>query len=82
MFKLLILAILVIIVASLAAAMFFMIRDRGQGKRPVRALTLRIGLSLLVFALLFVGYFTGAIKPHGLYPAQPPEAGAAVDQNQ
>mgnify|MGYP001820025274 FL=1 len=82
MFKLLIAAILVMIVASLALAMVFMIRDRGQSLRPVRALTLRIGLSLLVFALLFVGYFTGAIKPHGIYPPQAPEAGAPVDQNQ
>jgi uncharacterized membrane protein len=82
MFKLVIVAILVIIVASLALAMVFMIRDRGRSLRPVRALTLRIGLSLLVFVLLFVGYFTGAIKPHGIYPLQGPEAGAASDQNQ
>ena len=34
--------------------------------RVVRSLTLRIVLSLMLFGLLFLGYFTGLIEPHGM----------------
>jgi membrane protein involved in colicin uptake len=32
----------------------------------VKALTVRIVLSLLLFGLLIVGYLTGVIEPHGM----------------
>ena len=40
--------------------------DKGQSKRTVNALTWRIGLSVLLFALVALGIFTGVIKPHGV----------------
>jgi hypothetical protein len=81
MFKALIVALLITILASLALGMVFLIRDGGKTRRPVRALTVRIGLSLLVFALLFVGYFTGALQPHGIYPP-PSDVRTGSDQSQ
>jgi hypothetical protein len=40
-------------------------KDKGQGKRTVKALTLRISLSLGLFLLLMIGYYTGIIgQPH------------------
>lgn len=74
MFKALVVLLLLTIVISLGAGMFFLVRDRGHSKRPVRALTVRISLSLLLFGLLFVGYFTGLIEPHGVYPRPPATA--------
>ena len=82
MFKTLIVLLLLIILVSLGAGMFFLVSDRGQSKRPVRALTVRISLSLLLFGLLFVGHFAGLIKPHGLYPPPPQEAGVDEPQSQ
>jgi hypothetical protein len=82
MFKALVVLLLLIIVISLGAGMFFLVRDQGQSKRPVRALTVRISLSLLLFGLLFVGYFTGLIEPHGLYPAAGTTAPSIQPQSQ
>jgi ABC-type iron transport system FetAB permease component len=73
MFKTVIVLLLLVIVISLFAAMVFMVRDHGNSNRPVKALTVRITLSLLLFGLLFVGYFSGALKPHGIIPFAPPE---------
>jgi hypothetical protein len=82
MFKTLIVLLLLIILISLGAGMFFMVRDRGQSKRPVQALTIRISLSLLLFGLLLFGYFAGLIKPHGVYPPPPPGTETGRPQSQ
>ena len=51
----------VLIVASLASAAVFMVRDRGDSKRMVKALALRVGLSLGLFLLLMAAYYFGWI---------------------
>ncbi len=71
MFKFAIVLLLLVVLASLGASLVFMVRDRGRSKRPVMALTVRIGLSVALFAMLIVGYFTGTIRPHGIYPSVP-----------
>ena len=72
--KVFIIAVLAAILVSLASGLVFLIQDKGQGTRTVRALTWRIGLSVSLFALLVLGYFMGIIKPHGIYPVAPPQA--------
>lgn len=63
--KLFIIAALLLIIGSLFSALFYLMKDKGQGKRTVRALTVRISLSLALFLLLMVGYYTGIIgQPH------------------
>jgi hypothetical protein len=52
---------LVFIVGSLFSALYFLIRDKGQGERAVKALTVRITLSVILFALLMLGIYTGVI---------------------
>jgi hypothetical protein len=52
---------LLAIVASLFSGLFFLYKDRGTGERTARALTLRIGLSVTLFALLLIGFRTGVI---------------------
>lgn len=59
--KIVVILFLVFIVGSLFSALFFMVRDKGQGERTVRALTVRITLSLILFALLLLGYHFGFI---------------------
>ena len=54
------------ILASLGSALYYLIRDRGQSQRTVKALTVRIALSLALFVLLLVGYLTGIIPRGGL----------------
>ena len=66
--KLPIFLLLGFIIFSLAEGMYFLAKDDGavDKTRVVRALTVRIALSLTLFALLLVGHFTGLLNPHGL----------------
>ena len=54
-------AMLVLIVGSLASALVFMFRGRGDSKRMVKALALRVGLSVLLFLMLMTGWYFGLI---------------------
>lgn len=55
----LVLILLLAVVLSLFSGLFFLHRDRGQGRRAAQALTLRVGLSLLLFLTLVLGYHFG-----------------------
>lgn len=59
--RVVVVAFLLMIVASLGSALFFLLRDRGSATRTVKALALRVGLSILLFILLMAGYATGLI---------------------
>jgi hypothetical protein len=61
MFKLIIVLLLIGVLGSLFSGLFFLLRDQGSGERAVKALTLRIGLSMALFALLMLGYRYGWI---------------------
>jgi len=67
LFKLLVIAILLIILFSLFSGLFFLVKDQGSSTRTVKALTLRIALSVALFALLLIGMSTGLITPHGAF---------------
>lgn len=54
------------ILFSLGSGLVFLLRDKEGSTRMVKALTWRIGLSLLLFALLILSYFLGWIHPHGI----------------
>jgi hypothetical protein len=60
--KLIILLLLAAIVVSLLSGAVFLFRDRNGGERTVRALTLRIGLSIVLFLLLLVGFQSGLLQ--------------------
>jgi len=59
--KILVILFSIFIVASLFSALFFLIKDKGQGERTVRALTVRVALSVVLFALLMLSYHFGII---------------------
>ena len=68
-FKILVVLILAGIVFSLGSALFHLVTDRkGETRSMVRALTVRISLSVALFLLLFIAYAAGWIQPHGLRP--------------
>jgi hypothetical protein len=64
--KFLIVACLIAIVVSLGSGLFHLVNDKGESKRMVRALTIRIALSVALFILLFIAWSQGLIQPHGL----------------
>lgn len=54
--KLFVILVLLLILGSLFSALFYLVKDKGQGDRTVKALTLRIALSIGLFILLLIGY--------------------------
>jgi hypothetical protein len=66
MAKIIILLIFAGILTSLASGLFYLLRDDGDSRRTVRALTVRIVLSVTLFVLLLVAWAAGLIEPHGL----------------
>ena len=64
---LLVLAALVVIVASLGFGLFHLSRGGADDSRKLlRALTVRITVSLLLFALLMIAWYFGALAPHAV----------------
>jgi hypothetical protein len=57
---------LLMIVASLGSALYYMMKDKGSSPRMVRSLMLRIGLSLLLFLGILIAYHFGYIQPTGI----------------
>jgi len=60
--RIVILILLFAVVASLFSGLYFVYKDKGSSNRAVISLTIRIGLSLLVFALLIASYHFGWIS--------------------
>ncbi len=74
--KILIIVLLLAIIIALFSGLFFLIKDESQSKRTVNALSWRVGLQVALIVALIVAYFTGALRPHDIYPTRAP---AAVD---
>jgi hypothetical protein len=64
--KILIILSLIFIVSSLFSALFYLSKDKTGSDRTVKALTVRIGLSITLFIVLMLGYYFGYIESHGL----------------
>ena len=55
------------ILASLGVALYALFSRRGDSSQlMLRALTIRVSLSVLFFLLLLLGWYLGLVKPHGL----------------
>jgi NADH:ubiquinone oxidoreductase subunit 6 (subunit J) len=54
------------IVGSLFSALYFMMRDKGRTRNTVRALALRVGLSISLFVFLLVAHQLGWIQSTGI----------------
>ena len=64
--KVVILILLVAVIASLFAGLFFVYKDKGQTNRAVISLTIRIALSIVVFLILVGSYYFGYIPERSL----------------
>ena len=59
--RIVVILFIILILASLGSALFFLIKDRGASERTAKALAIRVGLSLTLFLLLMAGYYFGLI---------------------
>lgn len=64
--RLLIIAVLLAIIASLGAALFQMATGKGDSGKMLKALIWRIGLSVALFLLLLLAWKAGIIHPNGV----------------
>ena len=72
--RLLIVASLVGIVVSLGFGLFHLSRGGADDSRKMaRALTIRITVSLVLFALLMLAWYLGLISPHSLQSGSAPQ---------
>lgn len=58
MFNALLLLVMLGILLSLGSALVFLVRDTGKTRRTVVSLSIRVALSLLLLALLAIGFAT------------------------
>ena len=63
--KFVVITLLIMIVVALASAFKTFFRGRDSGMAGVKALTVRVGLSIGLFILLMVLYALGIIEPRG-----------------
>lgn len=64
--RIVVIVLLFAIVGSLASALVYLFKDDPDSRRTVRALTVRISLSVSLFILLLIAYALGLIQPGGL----------------
>lgn len=58
----LVIGVFVLIVASLGSALVFVYRDHSGSTRALKALALRVALSIALFAFLMIGYYLGYFR--------------------
>ena len=64
--KAIIILFLIFIFYALGSALYFLVKDKPESTRVVKALTWRIGLSVVLFILLIVAFAMGLIQPHAI----------------
>jgi len=65
LFKVAIIAFLLVIVYTLGSSFFFMLKDKGDSDRMLKNLMWRIGLSISLLLVLYVMFLLGWIEPSG-----------------
>ena len=66
MFKYAVIILLILIIYNLIMGFVYILKDKSSSKRGLTSLKTRIVLSLLLFILLIVGFYTDLIKPNSL----------------
>lgn len=64
--KTIVISTLIVIVFSLGTALFSLVRDKGQSDRTVKALTIRIGLSIALLAFVMLCGKLGLLTPSNM----------------
>jgi len=64
--KVIVVLLILCILTALGTALYSLMRHKGDSKRTVQALTVRIVLSIFLFVLLLLSYKAGLVHPHNL----------------
>jgi amino acid transporter len=68
MIKIILIVVFLMIIFSLGSALYHLAthKNEGSSQKTAKALTVRIGLSMLLFLFVCILLVTGVIKPHGI----------------
>ncbi len=66
--KIIFIVIFLFILFSLGSALFHLVmtKNKEHSEKTVKALSVRIGLSLVLFIMMYIAFITGMIKPEGI----------------
>lgn len=64
--RIVVLLFILFILVSLGSALYYLVKDKGQSDRTVKALTARITLSIVLFVMLMAGFYFGWIPQTGI----------------
>jgi len=66
--KIIFIVVFLFILFSLGSALFHLVirKDQQDSSKTVKALTYRVGISILLFISLYIALITGMIKPEGI----------------
>lgn len=62
---------MILMLTSLASALWYMIKDQPKSDRTVKALTVRIAIWIVLFLVLLRGVYTELITPSNSIRLQP-----------
>lgn len=85
MIKIILIAVFLTIIASLGSALYHLVKhksDSGPSPEIVKALTIRIGLSVLLFIIVYILVATGVIKPQGIGSRMHTQSAPSTPANQ
>jgi len=63
--RILVLGLVIVMLASLFSGLFFLYKDKSGGDRMVKALTVRIGIAIVIFLILMSSYYFGWVPREG-----------------
>jgi O-antigen/teichoic acid export membrane protein len=82
MIKIILIVVFLMIIFSLGSALYHLAthKNEGSSQKTAKALTVRIGLSMLLFLFVCILLLTGVIKPHGIGSRIHPQASTITEQ--
>jgi hypothetical protein len=63
--RIVVLVLVFLMLASLFSGLFFLYKDKSGSDRMVKALTVRIGIAILIFLILMASYYFGMVPKEG-----------------
>lgn len=64
--KAILIALLAFIFFSLGSALYYLVKGKDNTDKIVKALTWRVGLSIVLFIVLMIAFAMGWITPHSI----------------
>ncbi|WP_428035201.1 twin transmembrane helix small protein [Amphritea sp.] len=71
MLKTAIVIIFILIIITLFAGLYFLLKDQSRSRRTVKSLALRVSLAVLLLIIILLGFYTGELKLRTPFPLAP-----------